>query len=104
MYFCVGQSCCLEKKQGVVTRSSAEAEYRAMSQGICEEIWLQEVLYDLYQDFEVSVKLFRDNKIAMSIANNPIQHDRTKHVEIDRHFIKEKLDDGNICIPYTPLS
>ncbi|KAA0054163.1 Cysteine-rich RLK (RECEPTOR-like protein kinase) 8 [Cucumis melo var. makuwa] len=64
------------KKQNVVSRSSAEAEYRAMSLGIS----------------------------AISIANNPVQHDRTKHVKIDRHFIKERLDSGSICIPYIPSS
>jgi hypothetical protein len=40
------------------------------------------------------------NKSAISIANNPVQHDRTKHVEIDRFFIKEKLDAGIIQIRY----
>ena len=92
------------KKQSVVARSSAEAEYRAMSLGICEEIWLQKVLTDLHQECETPLKLFCDNKAAISIANNPVQHDRTKHVEIDRHFIKEKLDSGSICIPYIPSS
>ncbi|XP_038891621.1 uncharacterized mitochondrial protein AtMg00810-like [Benincasa hispida] len=90
------------KKQGVVARSSAEAEYRAMSLGICEEIWLKKVLSDLQQDNELPIKLFFDNKAAISIANNPVQHDRTKYVEIDRHYIKERLDSGNICIPYIP--
>ncbi|TYK04502.1 Cysteine-rich RLK (receptor-like protein kinase) 8 [Cucumis melo var. makuwa] len=92
------------KKQSVVARSSAEAEYRAMSLGICEEIWLQKVLSDLHQECETPLKLFCDNKAAISIANNPVQHDRTKHVEIDRHFIKERLDSGSICIPYIPSS
>ncbi|KAA0052842.1 putative mitochondrial protein [Cucumis melo var. makuwa] len=80
------------KKQSVVTSSTADAEYRAMSLEICEEIWLQKVLSDLYQDCELPMKLFCDNKAAISIANNPVQHDITKHVEIDRHFIKEKLE------------
>ncbi|KAA0067760.1 Beta-galactosidase [Cucumis melo var. makuwa] len=92
------------KKQSVVARSSAEAEYRVMSLGICEEIWLQKVLSDLHQECETPLKLFCDNKAAISIANNPIQHDRTKYVEIDRHFIKERLDSGNICISYIPSS
>ena len=54
-----------------------------MSLGIREEIWLQNVLFDLHQDYEVPMKLFCDNKAAISIANNPVQHDKTKHVEID---------------------
>ncbi|KAL4032492.1 hypothetical protein IC575_005570 [Cucumis melo] len=92
------------KKQNVVSRSSVEAEYRAMSLGISEEIWLQKVVYDLHQECETPLKLFCDNKATISIANNPVQHDRTKHVEIDRHFIKERLDSGSICIPYIPSS
>ncbi|KAA0035768.1 reverse transcriptase [Cucumis melo var. makuwa] len=81
----------------------AKVEYRAMSLGICEEIWLQKVLSDLHQECETPLKLFCDNKAAISIVNNPVQHDRTKHVEIDRHFIKERLD-KSICIPYIPSS
>ncbi|KAL0557133.1 hypothetical protein IC582_005651 [Cucumis melo] len=92
------------KKQSVVARSSVEAEYRTMSLRICEEIWLQKVLSDLHQECETPLKLFCDNKDAISIANNSVQHDRTKHVEIDRHFIKERLDSGSICIPYIPSS
>ena len=48
------------------------------------------------------MKLFCDNKATISIDNNPVQHDRTKHVEVDTHFIKEKLDSGSIYIPYLP--
>ncbi|CAL8170583.1 unnamed protein product [Prunus armeniaca] len=46
------------------------------------------------------MKLCCDNKAAISIVHNPIQHDRTKHVEIDRHFIKEKMTEGVTCTPY----
>ncbi|KAA0064804.1 Cysteine-rich RLK (receptor-like protein kinase) 8 [Cucumis melo var. makuwa] len=80
------------KKQSIVARSRAEAKYRAMSSRICEEIWLQKVLSYLHQKCEIPLKLFCDNKTTISIANNPVQHDRTKHVEIDWHFIKERLD------------
>ncbi|KAA0060549.1 Cysteine-rich RLK (receptor-like protein kinase) 8 [Cucumis melo var. makuwa] len=92
------------KKQSVVARSSAEAEYRAMSLRICEEIWLQKVLSDLHQECETPLKLFCDNKAAISVANNPVQHDKTKHVDIDQHFVKERLDSRSICIPYIPSS
>ena len=46
------------------------------------------------------MRLYCDNKAAINIAHNPVQHDRTKHVEIDRHFIKEKLREGLICTPF----
>ena len=47
-----------------------------------------------------SMRLHCDNEVAIDIARNPVQHDRTKHVEIDRHFIKEKLNNGCICTPF----
>ncbi|KAA0058893.1 putative mitochondrial protein [Cucumis melo var. makuwa] len=57
------------KKQSVVARNNAEAEYRVMSLEICEEIWLQKVLLNLHQECETPLKLFYDNKAAISIAN-----------------------------------
>ena len=58
------------------------------------------VLSDLLQDYEVSMKFFYNDEVAISIDNNPAQHDRTKYVEIDKHFIEERYNNGNICIPY----
>lgn len=46
------------------------------------------------------MRLYCDNKSAINIAYNLVQHDRTKYIEVDRHFIKEKLDSGLICTPY----
>ena len=48
------------------------------------------------------MKLFSHNKLATNIAHDLVQHDRTKHIEVDRHFIKEKLDSGLITIAYIP--
>ena len=90
------------KKQGVVARSSAEAEYRAMAQGICEGMWILRVLKEPKIEVELPLKLYCDNKAAISIAHNSVQHDRTKHIEIDRHFIKEKIDSGTLCLPFVP--
>ena len=51
-------------------------------------------------DFDSSMKLYCDNQVAIKIAHNPIQHDRTEHVKVDKHFIKEKVDNGIICMFY----
>ncbi|KAK3041993.1 hypothetical protein RJ639_002301 [Escallonia herrerae] len=90
------------KKQSVVARSSAEAEFRAMAHGICEGMWLKRLLEELQFSPSASMKMMCDNKAAISIAKNPVHHDRTKHIEIDRHFIKEKIEQGVIEVDYTP--
>ncbi|RDX97510.1 Copia protein, partial [Mucuna pruriens] len=73
-----------------------------MAQGICEGLWMKIILDDLKVKYEGPIKLFCDNNSAISIAHNPVQHDRTKHIEIDRHFIKEKLDSGLIVTTHVP--
>ncbi|KAJ7967937.1 Retrovirus-related Pol polyprotein from transposon TNT 1-94 [Quillaja saponaria] len=88
------------KKQTVVARSSAEAEYRAMAHRTCELLWLKRLMEDLRLTIEKPLMLYCDNIAAINIAHNPVQHDRTKHIEIDRHFIKEKLDSKLLCIPF----
>lgn len=50
------------------------------------------------------MKVYCDNKASISIAHNPVFHDRMKRVEIDKHFIKEKLHNGLICMPYIPTT
>jgi hypothetical protein len=80
------------KKQKVVARSSAKAEFRGIAHGVCELLWIKRILIDLGTQYPYPMSLHCDNKAAIAIAQNPVQHDCTKHVEIDRHFIKEKLD------------
>jgi hypothetical protein len=63
------------KKQSVVTRSSAEAEYRAMTSTASEFIWIKQVLTDLNVKIEGSMKIFCDNQAARHIAANPVFHE-----------------------------
>ena len=91
------------KKQSVVARSTAEAEFRAMAHGLCELLWLHILLTELKLFKNGSLMLYCDNKAVIDIANNLFHHDRTKHIEIDRHFIKEKLDGGVICLLYVKI-
>ncbi|RVW12231.1 Retrovirus-related Pol polyprotein from transposon RE1 [Vitis vinifera] len=87
------------KKQNVVARSSAEEEFRGMALGLCEVLWLRLLLQDLGYLSRQPIRLLCDNKVACDIAHNPVQHDRTKHVEVDRFFIKEKLNDKIVELP-----
>ena len=67
-------------------------------------LWLKRVLEELNMPVNMPMKLYCDNKASISIAQNLVQHDRTKHAEIDRHFIKEKIDNGAICMPFVPTT
>jgi len=87
------------KKQPVVARSSVEAEFRDMALGVCELMLIKIVLLDLGFKQNETMSLYCDNTSAIAIAHNPVQHDRIKHVEIDKHFIKEKLEAGIISFP-----
>jgi hypothetical protein len=78
------------KKQPVIARSTTEAEYRAMTLGVAEMLWLKRLLEDFKVNHVEKMKLWCDSKSVINIANNHVQHDKTKHVEIDRFFIKEK--------------
>ena len=79
---------------------SAEAEFRGIVKGITEILWIRKLLNELGFPQKTACKLFCDNKAAISISGNPVQHDRTKHVEVDRHFIKDKLEDKVIKLPF----
>ena len=87
----------------MVARSSAESEFRVITQGLCELLWLKIILDDLRIKWDDPMKLYCDNKSAINIAYNLIQHDRTKHIEVDRHFIKENFEKGVVCMSYVPL-
>jgi hypothetical protein len=55
---------------------------------ICEGLWIRRVLEKLKMKIELPMKLYSDSKADISIAHNPVQHDKTKHIEIDHHFIR----------------
>ncbi|XP_071692039.1 uncharacterized mitochondrial protein AtMg00810-like [Rutidosis leptorrhynchoides] len=77
------------KKQSPVSRSLAEAEYRSMASTVSEVLWVHWLLKDFNINSVKPTLLFCDNQVARHIANNPVFHERTKHVEMDCYFVRE---------------
>ena len=90
------------KKQATVSQSSSEAEYRAMVAAAAEITWLVRLLQDFAIDDLQPVKLLRDNQSAIHIGKNPVMHERTKYIELDCHFTREKVMEGLIELSYLP--
>ena len=75
-----------------------------MCQGISEELWLGRMLEELEIQNSKSMTLLCENKVVIKISKNQVHHDRTKHVDIDRHFINEKIEEGRLQLTYVPTS
>ena len=84
------------KKQTVVSRSSTESEYRALADATSELLWLRWLLSDLGVSQPTSTVLHCDNRSAIQIAHNDVFHERTKHIEIDCHFIRHHVSQGTV--------
>nr|KYP62850.1 Copia protein [Cajanus cajan] len=90
------------KKQATVSRSSSKAEYRAMASVVCELQWLTYLLQDFRVSFIQPSTLYYDNRSALHITANPVFHERTKHIEIDCHIVRDKALQG--LIKLLPIS
>jgi hypothetical protein len=92
------------KRQNIVSHSSAEAEYRAVANGVAEACWLRQLLQELHAPLTKSTLVYCDNVSAVYLSTNPIQHQCTKHVEIDLHFVRERVAIGDVRVLHVPMT
>jgi hypothetical protein len=92
------------KCQLVVSRSSAEAEYRAVANGVAEASWLRQLLAELHSPLSRSTLVYCDNVSAVYLSTNPMQHQRNKHVEIDLHFVQDLVTVGDVRVLHVPTT
>ncbi|KAL0431494.1 UNVERIFIED_CONTAM: Retrovirus-related Pol polyprotein from transposon RE2 [Sesamum radiatum] len=84
------------KKQATVSRSSAEAEYRSMGSTVCELLWISYLLREFQIELQLPIPFWCDNKAALHITANPVFHERTKHLDIDCHLVRDQFKLGFI--------
>ena len=92
------------KKQNVVSKSSAEAEYKSMTHIACEMMWNKSLLLELGFTIEMPILMHCDNKTTIFIADNPTFHERTKYIEVDYHYVRNMVMKEIISTPYTQSS
>ena len=92
----------LSKKQTTVALSTAEAEYVTLSIATQEAVWLRRMLTDLCAEPKEPTVMMEDNKGAIAIAKNPVSHVRTKHIDIQYHYVREAVQDNIIDLRYCP--
>ncbi|KAL9993337.1 putative RNA-directed DNA polymerase [Helianthus debilis subsp. tardiflorus] len=92
------------RKQKTVSRSSTESEYKAMADTVAELTWLETLLAELRVPMHSVPNLWCDNLGATYLSANPVFHARTKHVEVDFHFVHEKVAQGKLCVQHIPTN
>jgi hypothetical protein len=92
------------KRQPVVSRSSAEAEYRAVANSMAEAAWLRQLLAELHSLLSRSTLVYCDNINAVYLSTNPVQHQQTKHVEIDLHFVRDYVAADVVRVLHVPTT
>ncbi|KAI3508248.1 hypothetical protein L1887_23254 [Cichorium endivia] len=90
------------KRQPTISRSSAEAEYKGVANATAETTWLRNLLLELHLPLRQATIIYCDNISTVYLAKNPVQHQRTKHVEIDIHFVREKVRLGSLRVLHVP--
>ncbi|GJY45974.1 ribonuclease H-like domain-containing protein [Tanacetum coccineum] len=90
------------KRQHVISRSSTEAEYRGVANAVAETAWVRNLLRELLVPLHSATLVYCDNVSAVYLSSNPVQHQRTKHIEIDIHFVRGLVATGHVRVLHVP--
>ena len=90
------------KKQATVALSSTEAEYQAMASAVQEAIYLRALMKDFGYPMKESTYIGEDNQSCIKMCHNPVMHKRSKHIDTKLHFIRERVENGEVRIHYIP--
>jgi hypothetical protein len=88
----------------LVSPSSVEAEYRVVANGVAEASWLRQLLHELHNPLQRATLVYCDNVSAVYLSTNLVQHQRKKHVEIDMHFVRERVTAGDVRVLSVPTT
>jgi hypothetical protein len=92
------------KCQNIVSRSSAKAEYRVVANAVAEASWLRQLLAELHTPLHQATLVYYDNICTVYMSTNSVQHQRTKHIEINLHFIRERVTLGAVHVLHVPTT
>lgn len=90
------------KRQVTLSRSSAEAEYRGVANVVAETAWIRNLLRELNTPLSTATIVYCDNVSAVHLSTNPVQHQRTKHIEIDINFVHDYVASGQVRVLHIP--
>jgi len=92
--------CWKSKRQPIVALSTAEAEYMALSMAAQTAIWIRKLLKDFIVASKEPTVIYEDNQGCIAMAKNPVNHERTKHIDIRYNFVRERVEDKTISVKY----
>ncbi|GJS46767.1 ribonuclease H-like domain-containing protein [Tanacetum coccineum] len=90
------------KRQPTLSQSSAEADYRGVTNAVAETCWLRNLLRELHNPLSSAKLVYCDNVSVIYLSYNPVQHQRTKHIEIDIHFVRDLVVAGQVRVLHVP--
>ena len=91
------------KKQSIITLSTYEVEYVAATTYVCHSIWLRRLLKELQMPQEKPVEIYVDNSSAIALANNPVFHDRSKHINTRFHNLQDYITNKEVKVKYVSI-